>query len=179
MIPMLNVTPDEDNIIVSWQEGKVTSSINEKLRAKSKSTGLQHAMGILGESTYSANNTSQHSSVKERALDKKFRAKLPHSIDPVKFSEPTQPPPQNWSKSSTSEFTPPTTTTATNNCNDQQSIKMILPPSRNDLNCVAMTDNLDNTGPTGSKQFEQQVFDNTGPTQSEQFKRKDFPPFCS
>jgi hypothetical protein len=33
----VNLTPNKDNLIICWQDGIVKSSIDEKLRAKSKS----------------------------------------------------------------------------------------------------------------------------------------------
>jgi hypothetical protein len=114
-LPIPLPTSDDDNIIVSWKEGIVNSSIDKKIRAKSKSTGLQHAMDILGESIHSENKFNPHSSVRERATDETSRAKLPPSIDPGDISEPSQPHPQEWNNRSTSELQPP----SKNACNKQ------------------------------------------------------------
>jgi hypothetical protein len=117
-LPIPLPTSDDDNIIVSWKEGIVNSSIDEKLRAKSKSTGLQHAMDILGESIHSESKFNPHSSVRERATDETSRAELPPLIDPGDISEPSQPHPQEWNNHSTSELQPPSKT-------PQQTIEMI------------------------------------------------------
>jgi hypothetical protein len=93
-MPITNPTPNKDNIIVCWQDGIVQSSIDENLRAKSKSVGIQHAMDILGESSFFKNIISQYSPIGERALDKTFIAKLPPRIKPGDISEPTQLPPR-------------------------------------------------------------------------------------
>ncbi len=154
-MPIVNLTPNDNNIIVSWQDGIVKSSINDKLKAKSKSVGLQHAMDILGEFSSSDSDISQHPSIGERALDKTFNAALPPTINPGNILEPSQPPPRMWNNCSTSKCSSPTKTSASNDCNDQQSIKMMLPQDCTDLKCVAMTNHLDNTGPTRSEQFEQ------------------------
>jgi hypothetical protein len=150
-MPIVNLTPNNNNIILSWQVGIVKSSINDKLRAKSKSIGLQHAMDILGESSSSDSNISQYPSIGERALDEMFNAALQPTIDPGNISEPSQPPPLMWNNCSTSKCTSPTKTSASNNRNDQQSVKMMLPQDCTDLKCVAMTNHLNNTGPTRSE----------------------------
>jgi hypothetical protein len=154
-IPIVNLTPNDNNIIISWQDGIEKSSIDNKLRAKCKSIGLQHAMDILGESSYSNSNISQHPSIGERALDETFNATLSPTIDPGGISEPSQPPPRMWNNCSTSECISPTKMSASNDCNDQQSGKMMLPQDCTDLKCVAMTNHLDNIGPTRSEQFKQ------------------------
>ncbi len=59
LMPITNPTPKEDNIIVCWKDGIVQSSIDENLRAKSKNVGIQHAMDILGESSFFKNKISQ------------------------------------------------------------------------------------------------------------------------
>ena len=128
-LPIAIPQSDDDNIIVRWKEGIVNSSMDEKLSAKSKSIGLQHAMDILGESTSSESKSTLHLSIGERATDGTSSAALPLSIDPGDITEPTQPHPQEWSNHSTSELTSPMKTPSTNNQNDQQSVKMILPPS--------------------------------------------------
>jgi hypothetical protein len=92
-MPIANLTPNYNNIIVSWQDGIVKSSINDKLRAKSKSVGLQHTMDILGESSSSDSNISQHPLIGERASDKTFNAALPPTINPGNISKSSQPPP--------------------------------------------------------------------------------------
>jgi hypothetical protein len=107
-MPIVNLTPDKDNIIVCWQDGIVKSLIDEKLRAKSKSVGLQHAMDILGESSSSKNKIRQYLSIGEGALDKMFMAKLPPRIEPGNISELSHSPPQTWNNSSTSEHKSPT-----------------------------------------------------------------------
>jgi hypothetical protein len=154
-MPIVNLTPNNNNIIISWQDGIVKSLIDNKLRAKSKSVGLQHAMDILGESSSSDSNISQHPSIGEGALDETFNATLPPTINPGNILEPFQPPPGMWNNCSTSKCTSPTKTSASNDRNDQQSVKMMLPQDRTDLKCVAMTNHLNNTGPTRSEQFEQ------------------------
>jgi hypothetical protein len=121
-MPIVNLTPNNNNIIVSLQDGIVKSSIEDKLRAKSKSVGHQHAMDILGESSSSDSNISQHLSIGERALDKTFNAALPPTINPGNILESSQPPPRMWNNCSTSECTSPTKTSASNNCNNQQSV---------------------------------------------------------
>jgi hypothetical protein len=80
--------------IICWWDGIVKSLIDEKLRAKSKSVGLQHAMDILGESSSSKNEISQYLSIREGASDKRFTAKLPPRIEPGNILESSQPPPQ-------------------------------------------------------------------------------------
>jgi hypothetical protein len=136
-MPIVNLTPNKDNIIVCWQDGIVNSLIDENLRAKHKSVGLQHAMDILGESSSSENKISQYLSNGEGASDKTFMAKLPPRIEPGNILELTQPPPQTWNNSSTSEHKSPTKTSAYNNHNDQQSVKMMLPlgPTDPKLSC--------------------------------------------
>ena len=160
-LPLAFPASDDDNIIVSWNDGIVNSSIDEKLRAKSKSTGLQHAMDILGESTHSKFKTIPYSSFRERATDETSSAKLPPLIDPGDILEPNITHPQEWDKCSTSESQLHSTTQSINDRNDQQSVEMILPTSRNDLTCVATTNILDNTDLSRSEQFDQQ---NLSPT---------------
>jgi hypothetical protein len=60
-----------------------------------------------------------------------------------------------WIDSSTSECKLPTKTAACNDCNDQQSVKMMLSPGCTDQKCVAMTSPFDNTGPIGLGQINQ------------------------
>ena len=153
-LPIAIPAPDDDNIIVSWKDGVVNSSIDEKLREKSKSTGLQHAMNILGESTSSELKSFEKSSSEERAAVERPSADFPPPINPRKVSEPNHPQPREWSYSSTSEFKSPTKTSATDDRNDHQRVETILPTSRNDLTRVATTNILDNTGLTRSEQFE-------------------------
>jgi hypothetical protein len=152
-MPITNPTPNEVNIIVCWQDGIVQSLIDENLRAESKSVGIQHAMDILGESSFFENKISQYSPIGKRASDETFIAKLPPKIKPGDILEPSQLPPRTWIDSSTSECKSPTKTAACNDCNDQQSVKMMLSPGRTDLKCVAMTSPFDNTGPIGSGQI--------------------------
>ena len=151
----MNISSDEDNIIVSWQDGIVKFLIDEKLRTKSKSVGIQHVMDILGESSSSENKISQYSSIREGASGKMFMAKLLPKIKPGNILGASQPPPQSWNNSSTSECNSPTKTSACNNWNDQQSVEMKLPSGCTDLKFVSVTSSFDDTGPMWSEQIKQ------------------------
>jgi hypothetical protein len=154
-MPITNPTPNKDNIIVCWQDGIVQCLIDENLRAKSKSVGIQHAMDILDESSFFEIKISQYSPIEGRALDKAFIAKLPPRIKPGNILKPSQLPPRMWIDSSSSECKSPTKTAACNDQNDQESVVMMLSPGCTDLKCVTMTPPVNNTGPIGSGQIDQ------------------------
>jgi hypothetical protein len=81
------------DIVIRWNNEKIETSVEERVRVNSKNIGIWHALDILGESPPTTNNISSAYLLRWEEMDKKFIDILPPRIELETNLEPAIPPP--------------------------------------------------------------------------------------